>query len=119
MLRRGQDRFRRLLPSGSGGNGSLVGIAVGIIILIWAATGIYRVLPDEQGIVLRFGAYSTTTQPGLRYHLPYPDRNRLHAEGHPIEPDRGRVHHGGRGEFGGTGRRPPRPSRRGFDADGR
>jgi membrane protease subunit HflK len=72
MLRRGQDRFRRLLPSGSGGNGGLAGIAVGIIILIWAATGIYRVLPDEQGIVLRFGAYSTTTQPGLRYHLPYP-----------------------------------------------
>jgi len=30
------------------------------------------VLPDEQGVVLRFGKYVTTTQPGLNYHIPYP-----------------------------------------------
>jgi membrane protease subunit HflK len=30
------------------------------------------VLPDEQGVVLRFGKYSKTTQPGLNYHIPYP-----------------------------------------------
>ena len=32
----------------------------------------YRVLPDEQGIVLRFGKFVSTTQPGLNYHFPYP-----------------------------------------------
>jgi len=41
-------------------------------VIIWAASGLYRVLPDEQGVVLRFGKYTTTTQPGLNYHIPYP-----------------------------------------------
>ena len=42
------------------------------LILIWLATGFYRVLPDEQGVVLQFGKFSQTTQPGLNYHIPYP-----------------------------------------------
>ena len=29
-------------------------------------------LPDEQGVVLRFGKFVKTTQPGLNYHIPYP-----------------------------------------------
>ena len=29
-------------------------------------------LPDEQGVVLRFGKFINTTQPGLNYHIPYP-----------------------------------------------
>jgi membrane protease subunit HflK len=49
-------------------------IILGLVILgfIWLASGLYRVLPDEQGVVLRFGKYVTTTQPGLNYHIPYP-----------------------------------------------
>ena len=39
---------------------------------MWLASGFYRVLPDEVGVVLRFGAYNRTTQPGLNYHLPDP-----------------------------------------------
>ena len=31
-----------------------------------------RVLPDEQGVVLRFGKFIKTTQPGLNYHIPFP-----------------------------------------------
>jgi membrane protease subunit HflK len=71
LLRRGQDRFRRILP---GGFGSGTGIAVVVIavLVIWLASGFYRVLPDEVGVVLRFGAYNRTTQPGLNYHLPDP-----------------------------------------------
>jgi len=70
-LRRGQDRVRRILP---GGFGAGTGIAVVLIaiLLVWLASGFYRVLPDEVGIVLRFGAYNRTTQPGLNYHLPSP-----------------------------------------------
>jgi len=30
------------------------------------------VQPDEQGVVLRFGKFVSTTQPGLNYHIPYP-----------------------------------------------
>jgi membrane protease subunit HflK len=63
--------FGRLLPPGRG-KGPIVGLVVGVVVLFWLATGIYRVLPDEQGVVLRFGAYSETTGPGLHYHLPQP-----------------------------------------------
>ena len=38
----------------------------------WAASGFYRVQPDEQGVVWRFGEYVRTEQPGLRYHIPAP-----------------------------------------------
>jgi membrane protease subunit HflK len=71
LLRRGQDRFRRLLPGGFG-TGAGIAIVVVAILVIWLASGFYRVLPDEVGIVLRFGAYNRTTQPGLNYHLPSP-----------------------------------------------
>ncbi len=71
LLRRGQDRFRRLLP-GNFGTGAGVAIVIAAIVVIWLVSGFYRVLPDEVGIVLRFGAYNRTTQPGLNYHLPNP-----------------------------------------------
>ena len=46
-------------------------ILVGL--LIWLATGFYRVEPDEQGIELLFGKWNkTTTQPGLHYFFPTP-----------------------------------------------
>jgi membrane protease subunit HflK len=43
-----------------------------ILIVLWTLSGLYRVLPDEQGVVLRFGKFIKTTQPGLNYHLPFP-----------------------------------------------
>lgn len=56
--------------SGSGGRGiAMIGIAAGAL---WLATGFYRVQPDEQGLVMRFGAFDRSTPPGLNYHLPYP-----------------------------------------------
>jgi membrane protease subunit HflK len=39
---------------------------------IWLASGFYRVQPDEQGVVLRFGEWIKTTQPGLNWHIPSP-----------------------------------------------
>jgi membrane protease subunit HflK len=35
-------------------------------------TGFYRVNPQQQGVVLRFGEWIRTTAPGLHYHIPYP-----------------------------------------------
>jgi len=57
-----------------GGKGGSKPILFGLIILaiLWALSGLYRVLPDEQGVVLRFGKFVNTTQPGLNYHFPYP-----------------------------------------------
>ena len=43
-----------------------------IVLGIWLLTGFYRVEPDEQGVVLRWGEWTQTTQPGLNYHLPWP-----------------------------------------------
>jgi membrane protease subunit HflK len=42
------------------------------VALGWLATSIYRVQPDEQGVVLRFGKWVDTTGPGLHIHWPYP-----------------------------------------------
>jgi membrane protease subunit HflK len=43
-----------------------------LVLLVWLSTGIYKVQPDEQGVVLRFGAWIETTRPGLHFHLPWP-----------------------------------------------
>ena len=41
-------------------------------LLGWAASGIFKVGPDQQGVVLRFGRWTSTELPGLHYHLPWP-----------------------------------------------
>ncbi len=71
VLRRGQDRIRRLFPGGWGRGRGLALIVVAVLVL-WGLTGIYKVNPDEVGVVLRFGAFDRITQPGLNYHLPSP-----------------------------------------------
>ena len=47
-------------------------IVGGFVLAAWLLSGIYRVEPDEQGVVLRFGRWVDTVEPGLHYHLPYP-----------------------------------------------
>jgi membrane protease subunit HflK len=71
ILRRSQDRFRQALPGGFGrGRGVLIALA--LIAVLWGLSGFFRVQPDEVGVVLRFGAYNRTVQPGLNYRMPYP-----------------------------------------------
>jgi membrane protease subunit HflK len=45
---------------------------VGVLVLLWLATGIYIVAPDERGIVLRFGQVVRESEPGPHYRLPWP-----------------------------------------------
>ena len=46
-------------------------ILIIVALLIWLATGFYRVEPDEQGIELLFGKWNQiTTEPGLHYFFP-------------------------------------------------
>ena len=68
-----QDSLKKMFPGKKVPGGNKPIIIFGIIILgLWLTSGFYRVLPDEQGVVLRFGKYVNQTQPGLHYHLPYP-----------------------------------------------
>ncbi len=39
-------------------------LLVALVAVAWAATSIYKVQPDEQGVVLRFGKWVDTTEPG-------------------------------------------------------
>lgn len=48
----------------------LFGFAV--VVLVWLSSGFYWVQEVEQTLVLRFGKLNRVSQPGLRYHLPYP-----------------------------------------------
>ena len=47
-------------------------VAGGFLAAAWLLSGIYRVEPDEQGVVLRFGRWVDTVEPGLHYHQPKP-----------------------------------------------
>ncbi|MDR1125980.1 MAG: FtsH protease activity modulator HflK [Deltaproteobacteria bacterium] len=74
--------------SGGGGGGGLGGawgrmrknpfsfvkicIVLGVLVVIWLATGIFIVEPGEKGVVLRFGRHARTVESGPHYHLPYP-----------------------------------------------
>ena len=66
-----QNKFKGFIPGSFFGKLGPFVIIIALV-LIWLASGFYRVLPDEQGVVLQFGKYIKTTQPGLNYHIPYP-----------------------------------------------
>jgi len=50
----------------------MLSVIVLLAVVGWMASGIYKVQPDEVGLVLQFGRWVRTTNPGLNYHLPYP-----------------------------------------------
>jgi membrane protease subunit HflK len=75
LLRRSQDRLRRVLPGGGpGANNPIILVAVLALVVVFAAYFFFtfRVQPNEVGVVLRFGAYARDAQPGLNFRLPYP-----------------------------------------------
>jgi len=67
-----QKLISKLIPGGKFSGGKPIIFGLILLVVVWAFSGLYRVLPDEQGVVLRFGKFVTTTQPGLNYHIPYP-----------------------------------------------
>jgi len=72
IIRDIQDKIKKFLPGGASQGNKPIFLGLIVLLVIWALTGLYRVLPDEQGVVLRFGKFTSTTQPGLNYHIPYP-----------------------------------------------
>ena len=72
IIRDIQNKINKFLPGGSKSGGKPIGLILLILVFVWLASGLYRVLPDEQGVVIRFGKFIKNTQPGLNYHIPFP-----------------------------------------------
>ena len=72
LLRKFFETFEKFFGSTPGNDRNPVLFVLGALAVIWLASGIYRVNSDELGVVVRFGEYHRTTNPGLNYHLPYP-----------------------------------------------
>jgi modulator of FtsH protease HflK len=52
--------------------GGGVTLLVILVLIVWLASGFYIVDASQRGVVLTFGKYALTTQPGLRWRMPYP-----------------------------------------------
>jgi len=59
-------------PINSGSNSIPTGTIILAVFLIWMATGFYIVDQGSRGLVLQFGKNTEITQPGPRWHIPYP-----------------------------------------------
>jgi membrane protease subunit HflK len=61
---------------GGPGGGAIRGFGFGTVAIVllgvWSLTGFYVVDAAERGVVTRFGEYVATTEPGLRWHVPWP-----------------------------------------------
>lgn len=62
----GGGRPRLKLPAGGA---ALLAL---LVLVVWLASGFYIVDEGRRGVVTRFGKYTETTQPGPRWHLPFP-----------------------------------------------
>ena len=77
MLKRLKQRFSGNKP-GNGNKGGLplpsgmVGLALGLLGLLWLSSGFYVVDEQEQAAVMRFGHFVQTSGPGMGWHLPWP-----------------------------------------------
>ena len=71
--------------SGSGGGRGAAGVSgaallvvAAVALFVWAALGVYQVDEQERGVILRFGKYYDTVQPGLHWNPPLiDDKTRL------------------------------------------
>ena len=74
-----KNKFNSTFGGGSSGNSGASKAAKGsfkyifiLAFIVWMATGIYIIDPAERGVVLRFGAFQTSTTQGPHWHIPYP-----------------------------------------------
>lgn len=50
----------------------MIKLLILLIVVLYLASGVYIVQPNEQGVIRRFGKFARLDSPGLHYHLPYP-----------------------------------------------
>ncbi len=68
LIRQGQEQFKQMFPEGFT-SGPGLGIMLALLACLYVYLCAYRVEPDERGVVLRFGAYSHTADPGLQFMI--------------------------------------------------
>ncbi len=71
LLKRSQDKLKQAMPGGGGGILLSLIFLVGLAIVGYYAFTV-RVLPDQLGVVLRFGKFDRQLPPGLNFRWPYP-----------------------------------------------
>jgi membrane protease subunit HflK len=72
VIRKGQEKLRNLMPGGLGSAKGIILILLACVV-VWLATGLFRVQPNQQAIQLIFGKpYGKPAEPGLHYNLPGP-----------------------------------------------
>jgi membrane protease subunit HflK len=74
-LERLKAQLGRLFAGPGGVRPTAVAAILGVVVGLWALSGLYVVQPNEEAVVTTFGAYSRSEDPGLRYHLPSPIEN--------------------------------------------
>jgi membrane protease subunit HflK len=80
-LKKLQDKLGGIFGGGSSGGGgsssgvptALVGVLIAGALLVWGLLGFYQVDQQERAVVLRFGKYHDTVQPGLQWNPPLID----------------------------------------------
>ncbi|MGE0281497.1 MAG: FtsH protease activity modulator HflK [Rhizobiaceae bacterium] len=69
IIRKGQDRLKRALPTGGGFSPALLGLILLALVAAWFFKAVYTVQPDELAVELRFGKpKEELAQPGLHFH---------------------------------------------------
>lgn len=58
--------------AGSGLPAGMFGLVAAALVLLWVASGFYVVDEQERAVVLRFGSYVGSTDPGLHWRWPWP-----------------------------------------------
>lgn len=59
--------------NGGGFSGASIAFLIGVVATVYAGFGFYEVSEQERAVVLRFGVYSETVQPGLNWNPPLVD----------------------------------------------
>jgi modulator of FtsH protease HflK len=68
LIRRGQDRVKRIMPTGS--PRSVIVLAILVVVGVGAWTAYYTVPSDSVAVVQRFGKYLKDVPPGLHFKIP-------------------------------------------------
>jgi modulator of FtsH protease HflK len=68
LLKRGKDSFKNAIPGGGGGRLSWL-LPIALFAAFALFNSFHQVQPDEKGVVMRFGTWNRTVDPGLRFAL--------------------------------------------------